>query len=169
VAAHRLVLLRHAKSAWPAGVPDHERPLAGRGRRNAKTVGQWFATEGPRPDLVICSDAVRARHTWEIARAGLRRPPPERLEPALYGAQPADLIRMVASTTEDVGVLVLVGHEPTLSECAETLAGKGSDRHALARLAVKFPTSGIAVLRVPGKWRDLAPGRAVLEAFAVPR
>ena len=37
----RLVLLRHAKSAWPSGVPDHDRPLAGKGRRNAQATGGW--------------------------------------------------------------------------------------------------------------------------------
>ena len=49
----RLVLLRHAKSAYPHGVPDHDRPLAGKGRRNAAAAGDWFVTEGPRPDLVL--------------------------------------------------------------------------------------------------------------------
>jgi len=80
---HRLVLVRHAKSAYPYGVPDHDRPLAGKGRRNAQAVGAWFVGEGPRPDLVICSDAQRARHTWEIVAAGILDPPPVRLEPRL--------------------------------------------------------------------------------------
>ena len=90
----RLVLLRHAKSAWPSGVPDHDRPLAGKGRRNAQATGGWFATEGPRPDLVLCSDALRARQTWEIAAAVLDPAPACRLEPTLYGAAPDELIEL---------------------------------------------------------------------------
>ena len=37
----KLVLLRHAKSAWP-DVPDHERPLARRGQRDAPVMGRWL-------------------------------------------------------------------------------------------------------------------------------
>jgi phosphohistidine phosphatase len=165
----RLVLLRHAKSAWPSGVPDHDRPLAGKGRRNAKATGGWFAAEGRRPDLVLCSDALRARHTWEIAAAVLDPAPACRLEPTLYGAAPDELIELARAAPADVATLVLVGHEPTMSQTADLLAGRGSDAVALRRLHDKFPTSGVAVLRFTGSWPDLGPGQAVLEAFAVPR
>lgn len=43
-----LLLMRHAKSAWP-DVPDHERPL-----------GHWLAAAGYLPDQVMCSTARRA-------------------------------------------------------------------------------------------------------------
>jgi phosphohistidine phosphatase len=165
----RLVLLRHAKSAWPSGVPDHDRPLAGKGRRNAQATGGWFATEGPRPDLVLCSDALRARQTWEIAAAVLTPAPACRLEPALYGAAPDEVIELARGMAEDVGTLVLVSHEPTMSQTADLLAGRGSDAAALRRLHTKFPTNGVAVLRFTGSWSNLGPGQAVLEAFAVPR
>ncbi|MDQ2873477.1 MAG: histidine phosphatase family protein, partial [Actinomycetota bacterium] len=52
----RLVLVRHAKSAWP-DVPDHDRPLAGRGRRDAPGIGRWLVAAGCEPDLVLCSPA----------------------------------------------------------------------------------------------------------------
>jgi phosphohistidine phosphatase len=165
----RLVLLRHAKSAWPSGVPDHDRPLAGKGRRNAKATGDWFTAEGPRPDLVLCSDALRARQTWEIAAAVLDPAPACRLEPTLYGAAPDELIELARDTPDDIGTLVLIGHEPTMSQTADLLAGRGSDAAALRRLHDKFPTSGVAVLRFTGSWSDLGPGQSVLEAFAVPR
>jgi phosphohistidine phosphatase len=165
----RLVLLRHAKSAWPSGVPDHDRPLAGKGRRNAKATGGWFTAEGPRPDLVLCSDALRARQTWEITAAVLDPAPACRLEPTLYGGAPEELIDLARATPGDVGTLVLIGHEPTMSQTADLLAGRGSDASALRRLHDKFPTSGVAVLRFTGSWSDLGPGQAVLEAFAVPR
>ena len=165
----RLVLLRHAKSAWPSGVPDHDRPLAGRGRRDALAAGKWFAGEGPLPDLVLCSDALRTRHTWEIAGAALATPPRVSLDPRLYGANAQVLIALARDSGADVHTLLVIGHEPTMSSTAMLLAGPTSDATALERLRVKFPTSGIAVLRFEGSWRDLAAGEAVLEAFAVPR
>lgn len=56
----RLVVLRHAKSAWPAGVADHERPLAPRGRRDAPAAGRALVEADCLPDLALCSTAVRA-------------------------------------------------------------------------------------------------------------
>jgi phosphohistidine phosphatase len=170
----RVVLVRHAKSAWPHGVPDHERPLAGKGRRNAQATGKWFATEGPRPQLVLCSDAVRARHTWEIIAGSISGampgPGPQVcLQPELYGADPQDVLDLLHPVEDSVSVVVVVGHQPTLSETVLLLAGKGSDRGGLARLRAKYPTNGVAVLRFHGRWEDLAARGAVLELFAVPR
>ncbi len=164
-----LVLLRHAKSAWPHGVPDHERPLAGKGRRNAQATGKWFVGEGPRPDLVLCSDAVRSRHTWEIVAASLQPAPPVRIEPGLYGADPDEVLGLVRGLPDDVAAVVVVGHEPTMSQTASLLAGPGSDLAALSRIRVKYPTNGVAVLTLTLPWSRIAPGTAVLERFAVPR
>ena len=55
-AARQLLLLRHAKSAWP-DVDDHERPLARRGRRDAPVAGRWLRAAGLVPDRVVCSTA----------------------------------------------------------------------------------------------------------------
>ena len=165
----RLVLLRHAKSAWPHGVPDHERPLAGKGRRNAQAVATWFIDEGPVPDLALCSDALRARHTWELVCAALPAPVPSRMVPGLYGAHPQDLLDLLHTVATTVHALVVIGHEPTMSETTLLLAGPGSDPTALARVAAKYPTNGVASFRVAGPWAGLAAGGAVLETFSVPR
>jgi phosphohistidine phosphatase len=165
----RLVLLRHAKSAWPAGVPDHERPLAGKGRRNAKAAGEWLRQQGPAVDLVLCSDAVRARQTWEIASAALASRPELTLLPALYGADPQDVVELLREHAGAAATVLLVGHEPTMSGTSTLLAGAGSDPDALNRIGRKFPTSAISVLRTGRRWAELGPGQAVLETFAVPR
>ncbi|HET9654429.1 MAG TPA: histidine phosphatase family protein [Kineosporiaceae bacterium] len=165
-----VVLLRHAKSAWPHGVPDHERPLAGKGRRNAQATGEWFAAEGPRPQLVLCSDATRARHTWEIIAAALSGDPPVvKVEPALYDADACDVLDLLHDVPDSMAVVVVVGHQPTLGDAAVLLAGAGSDRNALQRLRTKFPTNGVAVLRFRGRWEDLDAHNASLETFEVPR
>ena len=171
-AERRIVLLRHAKSSYPHGVPDHDRPLAGKGRRNAQAAGAWFVAEGPRISLALCSDATRARHTWEIIRSELvkaGRDAPTRLEPVLYGASPVDLLSLVHALPDEVATVVVIGHEPTMSAAALWLAGEGSEPDALARIDEKFPTGAIAVLRLTTAWARLAPGTAVLETFAKPR
>lgn len=168
VAGRRVVLLRHAKSAWPYGVPDLERPLAGKGRRNAQSAGQWLAAEGPTLDLVLCSPATRARHTGEIVRPWLA-PLPWREEPRLYEASAADVADVLRELPDLFAGVLVIGHEPAMSGVVDTLAGPVSDRDLLATVRRKFPTSAVAVLRLPGAWRSLEPGGCVLEQFAVPR
>lgn len=165
----RLVVLRHAKSAWPEGVADHERPLGPRGRRDAPEAGRVLAASGLLPDLVLCSTAVRARHTWELASAQWDTPPPVRLDPELYGADVPELLAAVHGTPPEVATLLLVGHNPGLEELVLALAGDGLD-DTLNEVRVKFPTSAIAVLTWHGtSWRGLEPGTALLTSLMVPR
>jgi phosphohistidine phosphatase len=168
------MLLRHAKAKRPGGgVPDAERALAGRGRRDAHAAGEVLAQVGPLPELVLCSPARRTRQTWAQASAALAtleiHAPPVRLEPALYGADPQDVLDLLRGLDADPGVVLVVGHEPTMSAATELLAGPGSNAHALADLRTKFPTSGLAVLRLSGDWAQLTAAGAVLERFSVPR
>jgi phosphohistidine phosphatase len=167
--AHRLLLLRHAKSDWPPGVPDGERPLAERGVRDAEAAGELLAAEGWTPDLVLCSTAERARRTWSLAAAALTPAPVLLEQPELYGADVPDVLRLVRAVEEAVGTLLVVGHQPTFSRTVQELAGDHSDQDALDRLREKFPTSGIAVLSVDVPWAQLRPGLAALERFEVPR
>lgn len=165
----RLVVLRHAKSARPEGVADHDRPLAPRGRRDAPAAGRALAEADCLPDLALCSTALRARQTWELASAQWGTPPPVRYAPALYGADVPDLLAVVREAPPEVETLLLVGHNPGLEDLVLELAGDGLD-DTLDRLRVKFPTSAIAVLSWHGPgWRSLAPRAALLTDFMVPR
>ncbi|MEU5112066.1 histidine phosphatase family protein [Streptomyces longwoodensis] len=165
----RLVVLRHAKSAWPEGVPDHERPLASRGRRDAPAAGRALADAGCLPDLALCSTALRARTTWELASAQWGGPPPVRYDERLYGADVLALLRVVHETPPEVATLLLVGHNPGLEDLVHALAGDALD-DTLPRIRAKFPTSALAVLTRPAPtWRSLAPGTALLTWTAVPR
>lgn len=165
----RLVVLRHAKSAWPAGVADHERPLAPRGRRDAPAAGRALVEADCLPDLALCSSAVRARQTWELASAQWGTPPSVRLDPRLYAADVSDLLEVVHEAPAPVRTLLLIGHNPGLEELVLELAGDGLD-DTLDRVRTKFPTSAIAVLAWHGStWNSLAPGTALLTDVIVPR
>jgi phosphohistidine phosphatase len=165
----RLVVLRHAKSAWPPGVPDHQRPLAPRGRRDAPAAGIALAEADCLPDLALCSTAVRARQTWELASAQWGTPPPVRLDPRLYAADVPELLEAVHEVSPEVETLLLIGHNPGLEELVLELAGDSLD-DALDEVRVKFPTSAIAVLAWHGTtWQALAPGTALLTGVTVPR
>ncbi|MEV4339335.1 histidine phosphatase family protein [Streptomyces sp. NPDC049590] len=164
----RLVLLRHAKSAWPEGVEDRLRPLAPRGLRDAPAAGRALAA-GSLPDLALCSTAVRARRTWELASAEWATPPPVRYDRRLYAAGVPELLEVVHEAPAEARTLLLIGHNPGLAELVPALAADGLD-DTLDRVRAKFPTSAIAVLTWHGTtWRALAPGTALLTWFTVPR
>ena len=79
------------------------------------------------------------------------------------------MIDEINKVSDDVSTLLVVGHEPTMSHLALGLAGPGSDREAAEQIDRKYPTSAIAVLRVPGSWADLGLSSAELSSFHVPR
>jgi len=164
-----LVVLRHAKSAWPDGVADHERPLAPRGLRDAPAAGRALAETDCLPGLALCSTAVRARLTWELASAQWGTPPPVRYDGRLYAADVSDLEAVVHEVPSEVETLLLVGHNPGLEELVLELAGDGLD-DTVEEVRTKFPTSAIAVLAWRGAdWRALTPGTALLTTVMVPR
>lgn len=160
-----LVLMRHAKSDYPEGVPDRERPLAPRGEREAVLAGEWLRANVPGIDAVLCSSATRTRQT--LAATGVQA----RIAflDELYGAAPGTMIRAINEVPEFSNTLLVVGHEPTVSHVTLGLAGPGSDREAAEQVEWKFPTSGIAVLAVPGSWADLGLEGATLTTFHIPR
>jgi phosphohistidine phosphatase len=161
-----LVLLRHAKSAYPDGVTDHDRPLAPRGQREAGLAGDWLRTELPAIDAVLCSTASRARET--LAHTGIDAP--VRYVDRLYDAVPGTVIDEITQVDDDVVVLLVVAHEPTMTQVALGLAGaEGSNTAAAERISTKFPTSAMAVLRLTGGWKDIELGSAELVDFHVPR
>jgi phosphohistidine phosphatase len=166
---HQIILLRHAKAAWPEGAQDHERPLAARGLDDAAAAARLIGTDVPMPDVVLCSPAVRTIQTWERVSTHLAPSPALRIEPVVYGADADEVITLLAQLPADTGTAWVVGHEPTMSRTALTLAGPGSDGPALVRVEHKYPTCGIAVLEVRHPWTALCPGSAALTSFTVPR
>jgi phosphohistidine phosphatase len=166
-----ILLLRHAKSAWSdPRLGDHDRPLNGRGERAAKAMADHFAQIDHRPDLVLCSTAMRTRQTLAPLVARLGTPaPPISLEDGLYLAPLERLMARLQSVPEDVSTVLLVGHNDGIWQLAETLAGRGPPA-ALAALREKYPTGALTVLRAPAEvWQDLAAGSGELLDFVRPR
>ena len=165
----RLLLLRHAKSARPAGVADHERPLAARGRDDARSMGRYLAEETFLPDLALVSTSTRTRETIGILAQELRETPVTRFEHRLYDASATRMLAVIAETAPEIDTLLVIGHNPGMAELAQFLAGHG-DRYAFARMRVKFPTCGLAVLDLPGNdWQAPASGSARLDRFVTPK
>lgn len=161
-----LRLLRHAKSSWDdPGLADHDRPLAPRGERATRRLAHHLAGREIRPQLVLCSSAVRARATLAPLVSALGDPPVE-VEPALYAAPAERLLERVRALPPDVDDVLIVGHDPGLHD----LAGLVARPSALAsRVAEKLPTGGLVTLELEGDWDSLGRAAARLTSFVVPR
>jgi phosphohistidine phosphatase len=165
----RLMLLRHAKSAYPEGVADPDRPLAERGRKTAPRMGRYLASQQLTPDLAIVSTARRAQETWELTRVAFTRDIGQRDERRIYEASARAILEVVRETAADVRTLLLVGHNPGFEDLALQLIGEAEDAE-LARLKNKYPTAGLAVIDFDVKrWSKVAPGAGKLERFETPR
>jgi phosphohistidine phosphatase len=162
-----LYLLRHAKSSWsdPA-LPDHRRPLTGRGRRAAKAIGRYLHDHGIEPEMVLCSTARRARDTLARIEPALGKPD-IRIEPELYAASANELLDRVRRVPDAVESVLVIGHNPGLQDLALDLARPAPE---LRELEAKFPTAALATLACPQtSWRALDWRTAKLVDFVRPR
>ena len=132
-----LILLRHAKSdGKQPGLTDHDRPLNGRGRRNAPRMGTHIEQLAIPIDLILASTAVRVRQTLESMQAQWQRlDPPVRLVAELYMASPRQILELLGGVENPLRHVMVIGHNPGLEELAEQLSGTRVD----------FPTAGVAV------------------------
>jgi phosphohistidine phosphatase len=166
----RLVVLRHAKAAWPEGVPDVDRPLAERGHADAPEAGKWLLTHRVVPDFILCSVALRTRQTctWVCGELGDLAPTPK-LESGLYAASAARMLAVINHVPDTVRTLLIIAHMPGVQDLVLRLASRDSDQDAYLDAANHFPTTGLAVLEVDKPWAELDGQDANLTHFAVPR
>ena len=144
-----LLLLRHAKSSWadPA-LDDYERSLNERGRRDAPRMGDLIRVRRLSPDVIISSDAVRARLTAEAVAKTARYAGKILLDPRLYLADPGSIVNVLQTAPDpSANTVMIVGHNPGLEELIARLTGEQSEMPtcALARIALSI-----------GHWRDLS-------------
>ena len=161
----RLILTRHAKSAWddPA-TGDHARVLTARGRRSAPLIGAWLAANGYEPDLALVSDAARTRETWALIAKALPAPVPARILPALYLAGPELILRALQSASGTC--VMLIGHNPGIADAAALLLDKPLSGADFAR----YPTAAtlVADFDLPD-WSTLRFGAGKARDFVIPR
>jgi phosphohistidine phosphatase len=161
----RLILTRHAKSAWDDPLtPDHDRPLNERGKAAAADLGQWLASRGYVPEKVLCSDAVRTRQTWSGIAPALPATPLMELKPALYHAGPDVMLAVLRHAKADC--VMMIGHNPGIAEFAARLVVHPPMNEAFAR----YPTGATLVVDfVVDAWDQVDFGLGATVDFIVPR
>ena len=158
----QLALLRHAKSSWDdRRIPDHDRPLAPRGLRDAPRMGERVARRGLEPDLLLASSARRAGQTAELVAPALGDPPIS-TDGTIYLASPGTLLELIRGQSDDIGTLVLVGHNPGFTQLANML---------LPDLALSnLPTAGVVAINVDASlWREFDAAALSLWFYEYPK
>lgn len=136
----KLYLVRHAKSSWKhEGVLDMDRPLKGRGIRDAYSTGQWLNEEQEHPEFILSSPATRAMHTALIFANSLAYPYNKiGIDHRLYHASVKDLLEVVHDMDDALQSVMLFGHNPTLTDFVNLCIDHRIDN---------VPTTGVACLK----------------------
>lgn len=158
----RLILMRHTKSDWGApALADHDRPLNERGKRAAYALGNWMRARGYRPDLALCSTALRTRQTL----TGLDLDTEARFERALYNANPTTILSKVKKV-QGANCVLVVAHNPGIAWLAKSVL-KAPPAHPRFD---DYPTGATLVsdFRIPA-WSGLSEGYGEAVDFTIPK
>ncbi len=155
-----LFLIRHAKSSWDEPVEDFDRGLNGRGKENAKSMGQRLKKLGVEPELVYCSPAKRAKATAKLLCGELECEEKIVFVDELYAASPSTILKVIHKAPKHVETLFVISHNPGLNELASELVG----------LEGNLPTTGVAQIKFDvNKWEDADAAKAELKNFYTPK
>jgi phosphohistidine phosphatase len=141
----RLFLLRHAKAAPDDAGGDHARPLAARGRSDAPRMAAEIARRGFVPEVILCSTAQRTLETLELVLPAFAVAPEVRMQDALYHAEPEAILMQVAEMADDVGAVMVIGHNPGLEMLVAALP---QSAHGGRRGLDDFPTCAFAAFEI---------------------
>ena len=158
-----LYLLRHAKSSWSFdNLSDQERPLNDRGRDDAPAMGRALGKRRICPDLIVSSPAVRTISTAVLVARELQYPHDKILvESGIYGADLDDLLTIIKALPDAAGSVLLVGHNPTITETANSLSPSAVN---------EMPTAAVVCLRFEcEQWANVSQATAEFYFFDYPR
>jgi phosphohistidine phosphatase len=161
----RLLLLRHAKSLRDDAVKDKDRPLNERGRNDAPQMGSYMHHMRYLPQRVLCSTAKRTVETWNFLGPELDASTKIHFIDALYLASAPTIGKLARAVDDEVSTLLVIGHNPGLEECAQSLAREPAtdeERRLASALQSKFPTCALAVMDFDvADWGSIVSGRLV--------
>jgi phosphohistidine phosphatase len=167
---HQLLLLRHTKSSWDAaGVPDRERTLTPRGRRDANAMRRAMRDLGLAPDVILVSAAKRTMETLDALEPWDETPLIEPMD-ELYLASKSGLLTALRDVTETVRTVLLIGHNPGLHDLAIALTDpRASPEKLVIGVRENYPTGALTEFSITGPWSRLDAGGGRLLRFLTPR
>jgi phosphohistidine phosphatase len=153
-----LFLIRHAKSSWDdTALPDQDRPLDARGKRDAPTIGKRLAKRDVKPDLIVSSPARRALTTAQIIARELDYKLKDIVvDDRRYASAIDDLFNVIHKLGDKQERAMLFGHNPESTELA----------HRLSSQITHMPACAVAEFTFNAKfWSNI--GKATLAKVAL--
>ncbi len=145
----RLIVMRHAKSAWDnPGLADHDRPLNDRGRKDAPNIARHLADEGWLAEKIVSSSSRRTRETWALMAPSF--PPKVEVDFTrnLFHAGPSEVQKTIASQQDATASLMILGHNPGWEDVVSWLCGHyvpmGTANAALLSISADTWTQALA-------------------------
>ena len=165
-----LLLMRHGKAESGSGQPDHDRVLAEKGVTQAQLVGEYLTAQHVQVAQVLVSDAQRTTQTWEAVASTMPGFDGEvSFHEEIYTGGAADVLALLHGVDSRLPVVLVVGHEPTISTLASALAEEDSDAAAIAQARIGMPTGSVAVLSgALGSWEELKEESLTLHTIVRP-
>ncbi len=160
----KLYLLRHAKTGYPQGVDDHNRPLTRQGIAACQDMHDYLLVNNLIPQMAICSDAVRTISTTKNILHG-NNSVTVTANKKLYLATPGEILKEIAKIPGNINSLMVVGHNPGIGQLAFMLAMQG-DKTTLAEIKANYPTCALTIyLFNIEKWQEVQPATGILDRF----
>ncbi|WP_321777927.1 SixA phosphatase family protein [Sulfurimonas sp.] len=157
----KLYIIRHAKSSWEeVGFVDFDRPLNKRGKIDASKMGDRLRTKGVKPDIILSSDALRAKKTIKAIAKKVKFKNKIKFRKKIYEASLSTLHKMIKKVDNKNSTLFLCGHNFELNMMAQKYVG----------LDENIPTCGIVEIEFNcNKWKDISKQNARLISFDYPK
>ena len=154
----KLITIRHAKSSWEYDVIDHERPLNERGESDATLVSKHLESFNLNPDLILSSDAMRAKTTANIFVENCNFGNNEvHLNHELYDFAGHNLLKVIKNCKDSINTLMIFGHNHALTAFVNTYGNKYIDN---------VTTAGVVIIDFDiESWKNLKPGKTMLTLF----
>jgi phosphohistidine phosphatase len=156
-----VLLLRHGKSKRGPDYPaDFERPLAKRGKRDAERMGLFLVENDYVPDLIVSSPAERASDTALRCAETADYIGEIRFDETLYYEEDDAYLELLWGLDDDLSLVMIVGHNPTIASVIETLSG----------VFARMPTAALARIDLAiDEWSALEEGKGRLVWVQLPR
>ena len=144
-----LLLIRHGKSDWSAGISDRARPLTPSGIIDAPIMANVLKSKQYIPDIIYYSSAKRTTQTTQLLADNLGLSKEKLIRcPELYLCYPEIILETIEVTPNEYNTIAIVGHNTSISQVVNHLCSKHN---------IELPTLGCAIFTFNcDNWLDTA-------------
>ncbi|WP_415398106.1 SixA phosphatase family protein [Sulfurimonas sp. CS5] len=157
----RLFIIRHAKSSWKnSSLNDFDRPLNGRGKKNAPLMGRRLRKRHVIPDIFISSPALRAKTTAEIIAQKVKYSKEIIYDDNIYASAEIIIDKIIKKVDDKHKTVFLLGHNPDLNMFVEDYVDFDENIVTCGVVEIEFDCKS---------WKDISRKKAKFISFDYPK